>query len=209
MAKKTNVKVERVKRLKKRVTRTNAKEKEVNSCTKLCAALEELGYVEVRSHQISDDNTKMKIVHRVHDRKAWTPVQNLLLREESRVGGRWTIFNGIQFHLNPSSRKGIGYLWVLMVQGDLDQASNDMCRILDLVSSDLVSLPVEREERRPLRRFTQKGNGTQRKSDGVVYAGGQVLEYPLMAKEGRNKPEVSLFAPVGSRKGAHYISQGR
>lgn len=210
---------ERLQRLKGRASRGKNKPKKkkisFGPLVRLWESLENLGYVEVREKgtQVSKDKTKMKIVHRVYDQRSWTPVQCLLRREEKRVSGKWTMFTGIEHILNEDSRSGIGYLWVFMVQGDLEVASNDLCRILDLISSDMVSLPIAGEDRPRRRSKRRNGKRINRRTppppsdQGVVMVGGQVLEYPLLAKPNRNKPQVSLFAPAGSRKGAHYLSQ--
>lgn len=204
-----NIKDERKARLKKRTSRKDTKKVEsapeedvFGPAQELREALEALGFLQVTECTVNPERTKILLLHRVFDIRSWIPVIALLRKEQERSG--WKLHICREYLSSNTSRYGVGYIWNFAVQSeDIEGAVRDLRRMLDLVSSNMVALPaVDQSPRKRPNSVAQ-----EREVIEVATVDGEFLEYPLLAKAGRNKPEVSLFATSGKRKGAHYISQ--
>lgn len=206
-----NINEERKARLKKRAARKDTKaakaeapveQEEFGPAQELKAALEALGFLQITDCKVNEERTKILILHRVFDVRSWIPVIALLRKEQERSD--WRLHICREYLSSNTSRFGVGYIWNFAVQADdIEMAVKDLRRMLDLVSSNMIALPAaEAPPRKAARSVSPKEEVIE-----VAMADGEFLEYPLRARPDRNKPEVSLFAATGKRKGAHYISQ--
>lgn len=203
------IKDERRARLKKRAAREGSKKVEAAAeehafgpAQELRESLEALGFLEITDCTVNQEKTKILLLHRVFDVRSWIPVIALLRREQERSD--WRLHICREYLLSTTSRYGVGYIWNFAVQSEnIEGAVRDLRRMLDLVSSNMVALPaIEQPVKKRPSKVAQAQEVIKAATDN-----GEFLEYPLLAREGRNKPEVSLFAPSGKRKGAHYLSQ--
>lgn len=164
-------------------------------------ALSELSFVEVLNSGVTSD--RIRVLMRVHDDSSWLPVLKLILREERRQSGSekaWSLHVCRQFMLHPDDDKKLVFAWNFILRSrDSKAAVDDLRRVIDVAKSAITIEPETPQRGRII--------PTRKRSKAGVMAAlrGDVREYPLMARQDRNMPEVDLFAPTGKRKGAHLI----
>ena len=139
----------------------------------LVAAISSVGVVTVLRSSMNEKQLKLRL--RISSQSKWKHMLTFLLREEVRVRGAWNL-HVCQHHLLYLDR--LVYTWNFVLQSDdLDSATRDVCRMFDLIRSNL-SLFEEKEDRvvRP---------GTTVKPAQKI--SGELAEYPLMSTFDRNK----------------------
>jgi hypothetical protein len=139
----------------------------------LVAAISSVGVVTVLRSSMNEKQLRLRL--RISSQSKWKHMLTFLLREEVRVHGAWNL-HVCQHHLLYLDR--LVYTWNFVLQSDdLDSATRDVCRMFDLIRSNL-SLFEEKEDRvmRP---------GTTAKPAQRI--SGELAEYPLMSTSDRNR----------------------
>lgn len=167
----------------------------------LTEAIENTGVVSVLVRGSTDQQVKLRV--RVSNENRWKHMITFLLREEVRVALselKWNL-HVCQTYLLKEGR--LVYTWSFVLQSsDIDKAVMEVCRLFDLIRSNM-SLFEERGEEEVIR--PKKAQASNQKSNKLV---GEIREYPLVgASPDRNKPARHYldFRGRGRSKGAHYI----
>jgi len=143
---------------------------------------------------LSEKQVKLRL--RISKPNKWKHMLTFLLREEKRVEGDWKL-HACQHYLLYKDR--LVYTWEFILQSeDLDNAVKDVCRMFDLIRSNL-SLFEDQENRVMRPANNSRARAVANTVANRIY--GELEEYPLLAPQDRNRPN-------SKGKGASFIGAG-
>lgn len=149
----------------------------------LVEAIRGVGVATILRNGMTDRQIKLRL--RISHQNRWKHMLTFLLREEARVRGDWSL-HVCQHYLLYKDR--LVYTWNFILQSDdLDNATRDVCRMFDLIRSNLSLFEEKEEVMRP------KKGGVRSAANAVVSSAakrifGELEEYPLLAPQDRNRP---------------------
>lgn len=136
----------------------------------------------VLNNGMTEKQVKLRL--RISNQNKWKHMLTFLLREERRVEGDWSL-HVCQHYLLYKDR--LVYTWEFILQSeDIDNAVRDVCRMFDLIRSNL-SLFEDHEER-VMRPASNGGPAKAAVGRAAQRIFGELEEYPLLAPQDRNKP---------------------
>lgn len=173
-------------------------EEELSNDEMLVRSIRGVPIITVLRNGMSPKQLKLRL--RISNQSKWKHMLTFLLREEERVRGDWNL-HICQHYLLYKDR--LVYTWEFILQSDdLDNATRDVCRMFDLIRSNL-SLFEDKEDRmmRPKGGSTSTGSARTTVAQAAERIFGELEEYPLLAPQDRNRPN-------SKGKGASFIGAG-
>jgi hypothetical protein len=154
-------------------------------------------------------NKQVKLRVRVSNENRWKHMITFLLREELRIANsefKWNL-HVCQTYLLKNNR--LVYTWGFVVQSsDIDKATVEICRLFDLIQSNMSLFEESGEEKVMRPKGEPTGEKASKKKSGKLV--GELNEYQLVgASPDRNRPTRHYmdFRGSGKSKGAHYIGE--
>lgn len=162
----------------------------------LVNAIAGIGVATVLKNGMGDRQIKLRL--RISNQSKWKHMLTFLLREEIRVRGDWNL-HVCQHYLLYKDR--LVYTWNFILQSeDLDNATRDVCRMFDLIRSNLSLFEDQEEVMRPTK-ANNSGPVTRAAREASRRIFGELEEYPLIAPQDRNRPN-------SRGKGASFMGAG-
>jgi len=202
---------------------------------KIKDALNGLGVVVVVRDEYVEEMGQIRMLFRVTDQPALMPVIDAILSEEERIADRgiWNV-HICKHYMRHNGRLVYGWNFTLQVHADVDEAVDDICRLLLIMAKHVQVFRQQAELQRmleaqassrspqvaPMRKVVG-GPSARRQGDipgtgmGGVVRNGEVVEMPLVGvTDRRNTPQAPMLTPgvhgLGKRsgvssKGAHLM----
>lgn len=148
----------------------------------LVEAIRGVGVATILRNGMTDKQIKLRL--RISHQNRWKHMLTFLLREEARVRGDWSL-HVCQHYLLYKDR--LVYTWNFILQSeDLDNATRDVCRMFDLIRSNLSLFEEKEEVMRPKTAAKNAARATVGSAAQRIF--GELEEYPLLAPQDRNRP---------------------
>lgn len=193
-------------------------------------ALEKLKKITVFRHDYNEEGKQINLLFRVGDagsqrdsliQEFWLEVVDAILSEEERLseGGDppWNV-HICKHYVRHAGKLRFGWNITIQANGDVRVATDDICRLLTIMSRHVAPKRRVRErEPEPEREMAPREvRETRRRGSGGRMEGGEVVEAPLVGvTSDRNAPQAPVWTPGGgagrrggrSSRGAHLIGK--